>query len=832
MNLTINRLHDRRGVTLLFVVSMIVLFLLMGTTFVVVSNDFMSASIQRNRVRVQDIRGLGEIPGQRFLNQALFDLIRGPALNNSNSPLRGHSILADMYGYGFASYVRDVEIINAAAGGTEQQFFRIRLMGANVNIHENRVQRGNLQTTNIGNDLLSGDAISFANLGDAPGRLNGQLLSFVSGAFTGVTARIIDHQVFMGSDHRFVIVLINEPETYQVSTADNLIDAFDTTANPDLPTRVIINGRPFTGTGAGAFDIGHGNRSALDAAAHLPNRQGESLDDLQNGYMRVFDNDGASFSATNSIATNEPYDAPDPQNMFLAGFDATGTFIPSFHRGGLGAGTQTSFWPEIPDTVGAVNATATAEFGQQNGYYVENTTTLIPFGMRSPSVRHDSDGNPDGIWMDIGLPNFTTENGVTVKPLVSYLVADLDGKINVSVHGNRSQIATNNNFSVAADQVQFHSATQPQGAASMLVNQLRGGGYGPAEVNLGTVFNNAGEAERLMLGIFDDPDPTAITNASVPGRYGFDIVGAGMGRRRSAGGGPVPGLPASTASDGSDPFALYKSFGSPYVLDVATSGPGVLGRHYMSSPMDILGRFRTDFPQIYDTNVGTFPIGIPTVDVGTSTLAFSEIANSPYEVDFLSPGQQLGIRSDQLYTLEELEYVYRRGDTDLIGSPNTRLYDMAPMTFDNTPTIATTESWEVPTTFGEFLGDVDGTGTLTGVRYETLTTKLYRILNFEGGGNVGIGGMSSPMKEQEIMANISGFVPQSTGDYTLDGSGGFGGGINMTPRGMLSVDVREGRPFNINQPFGDGLDTNGNLLVDDDGENDVLNPSRRSHPRI
>ena len=39
---------SRRGVTLLFVISMIVLFLLMGTTFVVVSNDYLRASRRRN----------------------------------------------------------------------------------------------------------------------------------------------------------------------------------------------------------------------------------------------------------------------------------------------------------------------------------------------------------------------------------------------------------------------------------------------------------------------------------------------------------------------------------------------------------------------------------------------------------------------------------------------------------------------------------------------------------------------------------------------------------------------------------------------------------------
>ena len=38
---------NRQGITLLFVISMIVLFLLMGTAFVIVSNDFHQVSRRR-----------------------------------------------------------------------------------------------------------------------------------------------------------------------------------------------------------------------------------------------------------------------------------------------------------------------------------------------------------------------------------------------------------------------------------------------------------------------------------------------------------------------------------------------------------------------------------------------------------------------------------------------------------------------------------------------------------------------------------------------------------------------------------------------------------------
>ena len=80
--------RSRSGVTLLFVVSMIVLFLLMGTAFVLVSNDFFRAAKKRSNKHVFDI------DQNSVVEQAFYDLLRGPELNDSNSPLRGHSLLA------------------------------------------------------------------------------------------------------------------------------------------------------------------------------------------------------------------------------------------------------------------------------------------------------------------------------------------------------------------------------------------------------------------------------------------------------------------------------------------------------------------------------------------------------------------------------------------------------------------------------------------------------------------------------------------------------------------------------------------------------------------
>ena len=144
-----NLFQNRRGVTLLFVISMIVLFLLMGTAFVVVSNDFLQANITTSRITVKSIDSLGEQRGQRYLRRAFHDLVRGPDLTNINSPLRGHSILADMYGYGMTSYIKSIDSTMVQASGqaanSNPQFFRISLVGSANNIHGDTVSFDDLQ---------------------------------------------------------------------------------------------------------------------------------------------------------------------------------------------------------------------------------------------------------------------------------------------------------------------------------------------------------------------------------------------------------------------------------------------------------------------------------------------------------------------------------------------------------------------------------------------------------------------------------------------------------------------------------------------------------------
>ncbi|GHT36700.1 hypothetical protein FACS189427_08770 [Planctomycetales bacterium] len=67
---------------------------------------------------------------------------------------------------------------------------------------------------------------------------------------------------------------------------------------------------------------------------------------------------------------------------------------------------------------------------------------LSKFLVEGPwDVDNDGDGIADSIWLDAGLGTFTDpKTGKTYKKLVSYYVLDMDGRLNVNVHGNEEHL--------------------------------------------------------------------------------------------------------------------------------------------------------------------------------------------------------------------------------------------------------------------------------------------------------------------------------------------------------------------------------------------------------
>jgi len=240
---------SRSGVTLLFVVSMIVLFLLMGTAFVLVTNDYFRASRKRSTKHVF------ATDHDAMIERAFYDLLRGPELSNSSSPLRGHSLLADMYGYGFTATVQ------SAAADSSGHFISLQLAS---------------DTTQIIDD-------SGFTLPPIDGLLSGRVISVVSGSARGLSGRIIDHQVQRqagGTTHQLILLPTKKDRSFDLASSGVIAGE-----------RVIVNGRPFAGTGAGHFNPNADRDSpALSDAALAPNQKGRSLQELigrsgGNGYF-------------------------------------------------------------------------------------------------------------------------------------------------------------------------------------------------------------------------------------------------------------------------------------------------------------------------------------------------------------------------------------------------------------------------------------------------------------------------------------------------------------------------------------------------------------------
>lgn len=654
--------QPRRGVTLIFVVTMLVLFLMMGTAFVIVSNDFLKSARKRGR------RHLTASDRNALIERAFYDLVRGPELTNSNSPLRGHSLLADMYGYGFSASV-------ATASVDSSEHFVVLTLGSDAV------------------NLIDGSALT---LDPVPGNLSGLVLSVVSGPARGLATRIVDHQVTgsssTGYTHSFIVLPYWTDNGFRVSDAGVVTGA-----------RVVVNGRPFSGTGAGHHNpFTSRGSAALSNSALEPNQLGRSLGELigttNNGYFSFLDE---SFQTKpNSRGPNECYDTFDFQNMFLAGIKPDGQLeAASFYR------------ESLTRPRGEFRVFKNGGPGD-DGIMVDN----------------NNDGNADGVWIDIGLPIETRADGTCVKPLVSYTVLDMDGRININAHGSRVR---DGSLSMSEIALLGYSGE----------NLKRGQGYGPPEISMTQVLGFS--AGNMMTGL-----------GSIPGRYGSD---------------GLPGQP--NLRDG---WSNYKLFGYPDE-EFGEVIPGTVDRHF-GSAMDVHGRFAIGYPGIFDITDNTFPIGMPVANVGFSTLA-TEIVDSPYEMTFVDgpffgPGER---GFDTPFTAGELEAVFRRQDPDSQLLPR-RLLDLAYSAFaTGAEHSVTTDSFEVPTT------------------YENLPEKLYRIL-----------------------ANGSGLegIPTTTSNRDTV--------IRNQVKSMLPPEVFRGLPMNVNRSFGDGIDNNGNGVIDEIGEIDIL----------
>jgi hypothetical protein len=263
-----------------------------------------------------------------------------------------------------------------------------------------------------------------------------------------------------------------------------------------------LNLIPYSGLGRQRFDVKYSTLDPNLSMNHgsLWSRNNMMLINYQNFFGQP--RDPERDASGNYVGGNVHWTYPDLNNMFLAAVTGSGDVImPSFYRPWMGVnvtdphdgwgnymflGPHPSYHTQFssPDWDGAGHV-RNLEFGPG---------TLL--GARGHA-------NNDSIWMDWGFPVLTAPNGKRFKPLFASLIVDMDGKLNLFVHGNiMNQGNPNNN---------------PRVPVAHFSNE----GWGWWEVNLAKLLNADG-GRTLQKEITYGTEWTRLHQKSPIARYGAD----------------------------------------------------------------------------------------------------------------------------------------------------------------------------------------------------------------------------------------------------------------------------------------------------------------------
>ena len=450
--------NPRRGVLLLVVLSLLVLFVLIGVTFIITTGQFRRAA--SNSVRVERS---GDAPAN-LTQMAALQLLRGT--RDARSALYGHSLLNDMYGQdGMRARVITATQLTSSSGKLVE-LLTIKA-ASNYEPIEPRSQTSAFTTfTATQNDLIEG-------------YFNGGVLTMISGQGAGRSTRVLR---YLAASKEFLVMTF-PGEIGFVPSAD---DAF------------VVNGPAFNGVGAGLDNTLQAmNRQVTVGSGNYP------LSFLPN--LSAFDS-AAIPNTVRDIARlggmDESYDIADYQNMFLGWVPADKTLqstllIPSFHRPALvnyfqngGGGTlpfdssNRDFWRTV------IFRPTTLDHPQFTGSNRNPNNHALGFDPINGPWDVDNDGNgiEDSVWVDLGLPPQQALDGRMYKPLFAILCVDLDGRLNLNAHGSRAQVE---------GPVPFDTTTSPFPSPQFMAGSnassqfplLRGEGFGPADVSSARVHD-------------------------------------------------------------------------------------------------------------------------------------------------------------------------------------------------------------------------------------------------------------------------------------------------------------------------------------------------------
>ncbi len=645
------RPRHRRGALLLVCLVLLVLFLLLGITFVLTATSFRKGARATMRAKQFD----QPLDTVNVLDTVLMEFLRGSS--NPRSPFISQNLLGDMYG---EPSLKGQFIVGAYTGGGQFMHLQVKF---DVGFTPRNV----------------------------PGYYEGQVLSMVSGPAANQSRRIVDY--VPGS-----------------TTAEFVVMAFSDV--PVAGNRFVINGRAFSGTGNGYLPY-HPTGQIPDTALVESGGSFDETDPKYAGvggykaYHSLYpnstyfeptlgvpvapDHDTEYLTPTGVGGQNEDYDAADSNNPWLAIVTDRG-IKPSFHdpallQHWLGWATQYDREHAVPAADAVEYNIDKSRFEQiyrrisfrpirgdhpaftgSNPDYVADTdhtdfdtdpTTAYEWWRDGPwDVDNDGDGTPDSIWMDIGLPVQTLKDGRVVKPLVAMLVRDMDGRVNINTAGTLA----------LADATPTVSDDRLAGGVGS-ANFARGSGYGPAEIDLRwvlTEFNSDGTLKAPVTDsdvrqLFEDL-LLGSTSAGIGNRESF------FGRYAETEGGNV-GPGESGVNDIPGRIWAAQVWGGPYA--------------FATNPHDVLGL----------GVVATDQRGNPLRGFMGGPTDTAMFVDDPYEM-FLG-NLAMSNTYDKPFSYEEYERVMRALDVDN-GTLERRLVSLGGDVLVHNRDLLTPDSWSLP----------------------------------------------------------------------------------------------------------------------------------------
>lgn len=471
--------QPRRGVTLMLVLALMSLFAMLVVTFMIVTTQARNAAESAAKALLEPAQDPTDFVfaagGNAFDRASLQKLLVGDDMKSVIGP---YSILENLYGNPVYKDNSN-NAIDPLEGWTD----------GNVVI-----SNGTLQVK-----LPFSDFFDSVNNGYYNADLVGHVLTIVEAPSAASPAL----EEYVGKS--VLITAFKDIDTTNpyMEITDFSVSANQTQQRSDLNGnrfKFIINTPAFSGTGPG-FD-----RSATLGSALLTGADDSGSSGVPFALRPNFLAPGGGISMkdhlTNDLVLMNPdYTAPDMRNLFLAWYDINNNgeidnIIPSFHRPQLITAQNPSDWDELRKLVLRPLPVDHPNFSGSNpaldlSTYSTNVFNNIRTAFESGplDVDNDNDGNADGVWLNIGLDPITVGNKQYL-PLVSFLVRDLDGRLNVNTHGNLAQADSNFGkiafFTDPDDQqtLTFLTTTCDNGSPDNSNGKFAGSGSGPADVRM------------------------------------------------------------------------------------------------------------------------------------------------------------------------------------------------------------------------------------------------------------------------------------------------------------------------------------------------------------